>query len=446
MDVGGGAGRDGRARVSDIPGLQRRKSRRQFRWRLPLPDSAAAGGHAGRVCRDGGRNAPHLGGLYRRRGRIPTGGLADLPSTASGFTRRHRQRCVHRLSSSGKYAAVARRYRERVFAPGTRTLTRLAIIGGGSWGTALSIVLAPRFSNVRLWVYEQDLAGRMRARRENDVYLPGFTVPSNVDVVAELEPALDGAEIVLGVMPSHRARGVYERMASLLDESMLLVSATKGLETGSLLRMSQVIYEVVGKRFSPKVSVLSGPTFAREVASGEPTALVVASTDSETAAAVQSAFSGATFRLYTNSDPAGVEIGGAVKNVVAIGAGVCHGLGLGSNALAALITRGLAEMTRLALAVGGQAKTLAGLSGLGDLLLTCTGGLSRNRKVGLELAAGRKLGEIVGSMQMIAEGIETTKATVDLARRHNVDMPIADQMHAMLYEARPPKEAIRQLM
>jgi len=325
-------------------------------------------------------------------------------------------------------------------------LTRLAIIGGGSWGTALSIVLAPRFSNVRLWVYEQDLAERMRARRENDVYLPGFTVPSNVDVVAELEPALDGAEIVLGVMPSHRARGVYERMAPLLDESMLLVSATKGLETGSLLRMSQVIHEVVGKRFTPKVSVLSGPTFAREVASGEPTALVVASTDSETAAAVQSAFSGATFRLYTNADPAGVEIGGAVKNVVAIGAGVCHGLGLGSNALAALITRGLAEMTRLALAVGGQAKTLAGLSGLGDLLLTCTGGLSRNRTVGLELAAGRKLGEIVGSMQMIAEGIETTKATVDLARRHNVDMPIADQMHAMLYEARPPKEAIRRLM
>ena len=325
-------------------------------------------------------------------------------------------------------------------------MTRLAIIGGGSWGTALSIVLAPRFSAIRLWVYEQDLAARMRVRRENDVYLPGFTLPLIVDVVAELEPALDGAEIVLGVMPSHRARGVYERMAPLLDESMLLVSATKGLETGSLLRMSQVIHGVVGKRFTPRICVLSGPTFAREVASGEPTALVVASTDSEAAVAAQSAFSGATFRLYTNSDPAGVEIGGAVKNVVAIGAGVCHGLGLGSNALAALITRGLAEMTRLALAVGGQAKTLAGLSGLGDLLLTCTGGLSRNRSVGLELAAGRKLGEIVGSMQMIAEGIETTKATVDLARRHNVDMPIADQMHAMLYEARPPKEAIRRLM
>jgi glycerol-3-phosphate dehydrogenase (NAD(P)+) len=325
-------------------------------------------------------------------------------------------------------------------------LKRLAIIGAGSWGTALSIVLSPRFERVRLWVYEQDLAERMVGNRENDVYLPGFLIPPNVEAVPEFAAALDGAEIVLGVMPSHRARAVYQRMLPLLDESMLLVSATKGLETGSLLRMSQVIGQVVGSRFTPKVSVLSGPTFAKEVARGEPTALVVASTGCGAAAAVQNAFSGATFRLYTNSDPIGVEIGGAVKNVVAIGAGVCHGLGLGSNALAALITRGLAEITRLALAMGGQARTLAGLAGLGDLLLTCTGSLSRNRTVGQELASGKKLGEIVGSMRMIAEGVETTKATVDLARRHGVEMPIAEQMHAVLYEARDPKEAIRQLM
>jgi len=325
-------------------------------------------------------------------------------------------------------------------------MTSLAIIGGGSWGTALSIVLAPRFDRIRLWVYEQDLAARIDTSRENDVYLPGFALPSNVEVVFALEPALRDAEIVLGVMPSHRARGVYRQMTPLLHDSMLLVSATKGLETGSLLRMSEVIQQVVGERFKPKVAVLSGPTFAKEVARGEPTALVVASTDGEAAAAVQNAFSGATFRLYTNSDPVGVEIGGAVKNVVAIGAGVCHGLGLGSNALAALITRGLAEITRLALAAGGQAKTLAGLAGLGDLLLTCTGGLSRNRMVGVELASGKTLAEIVGSMQMIAEGVETTKATVDLAERHSVDMPIARQMHAMLYENRPPREAIRLLM
>jgi glycerol-3-phosphate dehydrogenase (NAD(P)+) len=227
---------------------------------------------------------------------------------------------------------------------------------------------------------------------------------------------------------------------------MLLVSATKGLETGSLLRMSEVIQQVVGARFSPKAAVLSGPTFAKEVARGEPTALVVASTGGGIAAEVQRAFSGASFRLYTNSDPAGVEIGGAVKNVVAIGAGVCHGLGLGSNAMAALITRGLAEITRLALAMGGEARTLSGLAGLGDLLLTCTGGLSRNRMVGMQLASGKRLDEIVGSMQMIAEGIETTKATRDLALRHGIEMPITEQMYALLFEARSPGEAIRQLM
>ena len=325
-------------------------------------------------------------------------------------------------------------------------MKRLAIVGGGSWGTALSIVLSPRFDEVRLWVYEQDLAERMSASRDNDVYLPGFPLAANVTVVTDFASALDGVGIVLGVMPSHRARGVYERMAPLLDESMLLVSATKGLETGSLLRISEVIEQVLSTRFKPKVSVLSGPTFAKEVARGEPTAVVVASADGESATLVQNAFSGANFRIYTNSDPIGVEIGGAVKNVVALGAGVCHGLGFGSNALAALITRGLAEITRLALAVGAQARTLSGLAGLGDLLLTCTGTLSRNRTVGLELAAGKSLSEIVGSMKMVAEGIETTKATVDLARRHQVEMPIAEQMYAMLYGARAPREAIRQLM
>jgi glycerol-3-phosphate dehydrogenase (NAD(P)+) len=322
----------------------------------------------------------------------------------------------------------------------------LAIIGGGSWGTALAIVLAPRFSDVRLWVYERDLAARMSATRENDLYLPGFSLPSNVSVGSDFAKALGGAGIVLGVMPSQRARAVYSQMLPFLSESMLLVSATKGLETGSLLRMSEVIVEVVGKRFTPKVAVLSGPTFAKEVARGEPTALVVASTLSEPAATIQSAFSGATFRLYTNHDPIGVEIGGAVKNVVAIGAGVCHGLGLGNNSLAALITRGLAEMTRLASGTGAEPRTLSGLAGLGDLLLTCTGTLSRNRTVGVELAAGKTLEDIVGSMKMVAEGIETTKATVDLARRHRIEMPIAEQMHAMLYEGRNPREAIRRLM
>jgi len=325
-------------------------------------------------------------------------------------------------------------------------MKNLAIIGGGSWGTALAIVLAPRSDRVRLWVYEQDLAERMCATGVNDVYLPGFQLPANVGIRNDIAAALDGAEIVLSVVPSHHVNAIYEQMLPYLAPRVPLVSATKGLETGTLLRVSEVIRKVLEPHFAPRIAVISGPTFAREVARGDPTALVVASTDRELAETVQAAFSGPTFRLYTSADPIGVEIGGAVKNVVAIGAGVCHGLGLGHNAVAALITRGLAEITRLAMAMGGQPKTLAGLAGLGDLVLTCTGDLSRNRHVGLELASGRRLPEIVDSMKMVAEGIKTTAATVDLARRHSVEMPIAQQMHAMLELGRPPQEAIRQLM
>lgn len=308
------------------------------------------------------------------------------------------------------------------------------------------MVLAHRFPRIRLWVYEKDLAARMRASRVNDLYLPGFTLPANVTVETEFEAALDGAAMVLSVMPSHLVRVIYGQMLPYLHSSMVFVSATKGLENGTLLRSSEVIRECVAGSFEPRVAVISGPTFAREVARGDPTALVVASTDYSLATSVQSSFSGPTFRLYTSPDPTGVEIGGAVKNVVAIGAGVCHGLGLGSNTQAALITRGLAEMTRLALALGGREQTLAGLAGLGDLVLTCTGELSRNRSVGLELAAGRKLDEIVGSMKTVAEGIKTTNATVDLARKHTVDMPIAAQMFEMFNLGLPPREAVRRLM
>lgn len=325
-------------------------------------------------------------------------------------------------------------------------MKRLAIIGGGSWGTALAIVLAPRFERIRIWVYEADLAARMRASCENDLYLPGFRLPVSVEPVTEYARALEGAECVLGVMPSHLARAVYSDMLPHLDPSMVFVSATKGIENGSLLRVSEIMHEVIRARFEPRVAVLSGPTFAREVARGEPTALVAASTDAALAWDVQRAFSGPSFRIYTNDDPIGVEIGAAVKNVVAIGAGVCHGLGLGSNTMAALITRGLAEISRLALALGGQARTLAGLAGLGDLVLTCTGELSRNRTVGLELARGRRLDEIVESMRMVAEGVKTTNATVDLARRCGVEVPIAEQMYAMLHLGRSPLEAVRLLM
>jgi glycerol-3-phosphate dehydrogenase (NAD(P)+) len=322
----------------------------------------------------------------------------------------------------------------------------LAIIGSGGWGTALAIILAPRFPSVRLWVYEADLAARMSETRENDVYLPGCLLPSRVEVVTQLPAALDGAEIVLSAIPSHLVRGVYQQMLPFLNESMVFVSATKGLENGTLLRMSEVILDVLRNRLTPHVAVISGPTFALEVARFEPTALVVASTDSTLVETVQGAFSGPTFRLYANSDPIGVEIGGAVKNVVAIGAGVVHGLGLGHNTMAALITRGLAEITRLAVAMGGAAQTLAGLAGLGDLVLTCSGDLSRNRTVGVELALGGNLEEIVSSMKMVAEGIKTTNAVANLAKRHSVEMPICEQMLQMLQFGISPREAIQRLM
>jgi glycerol-3-phosphate dehydrogenase (NAD(P)+) len=322
-------------------------------------------------------------------------------------------------------------------------LKNLAIIGGGSWGTALAIVLAPRFGRVTLWVYEADLAARMATTRVNDIFLPDSSIPTNVDITSDLAATLDGAEIILSVMPSHLARGVYQRMLPWLNERMAFVSATKGLENHSLLRISEVIREVAG---TSRVAVISGPSFAREVARFEPTAVVAASREPGLAETIQGAFSGPTFRVYTSADPIGVEIGGSIKNVVAIGAGVLHGMGLGHNAMAALITRGLAEMTRLAVAMGGKQQTLAGLAGLGDLVLTCTGDLSRNRTVGVELARGRKLDEIVSSMKMVAEGVKTTDAAVDLAQRYSVEMPIAGQMHRMLHAGTSPQEAIRRLM
>lgn len=322
----------------------------------------------------------------------------------------------------------------------------LAIIGAGSWGTALAVVLAPRFPEMRLWVYEADLASRMQATRENDVYLPGFKVPTNVVITSSLSSAVRDAGIVVSVIPSHLVRSMYQQMLGFLSETMVFVSATKGLENDTLLRPSEIIHDVVSSRWVPRVAVLSGPTFAREVAARMPTALVVASSDARLASCLRAAFAGPTFRLYSSEDLIGVELGGSIKNVIAIGAGVVEGMGLGHNPLAAIITRGLAEMTRLVVALGGRAQTLSGLAGLGDLVLTCTGELSRNRSVGIELARGRTLEEIVGSMKMIAEGIKTTKATFELAEKCGVEMPIAEQMYQILYFGLDPREAVRRLM
>jgi glycerol-3-phosphate dehydrogenase (NAD(P)+) len=278
------------------------------------------------------------------------------------------------------------------------------------------------------------------------VFLPGLKLPANVQPTSDLKLALDGAATVVGVMPSRFARRLYREALPHLHAGMQFVSATKGLEHGTLLRMSEVAHQVIGESFAPRIAVLSGPTFAREVARGDPTAVVISSEDQVLAASIQREFSGPTLRLYTNDDPTGVEIGAALKNTIAIGAGICQGLGLGNNSIAALITRGLAEITRLAVAMGGRPRTLAGLTGLGDLVLTCTGELSRNRRVGIELAQGRSLREIVSSMTMIAEGVETTAVAVELARKFGVNLPITEQMDSILNGVRSARDAIRELM
>jgi glycerol-3-phosphate dehydrogenase (NAD(P)+) len=327
-------------------------------------------------------------------------------------------------------------------------MKKIAIIGGGSWGTALAIVLSRsrREHALALWVHDAGLAARLRESRENAVYLSGFSVPPVIDVTADLAAALNGAEIVLGVIPSAHARNIYTTMLPHLKPSVAIVSATKGLEHDSLLRMTEVIAALCAATVGSRIAVLSGPSFARESARGDPTAVAIASHEPGLAAELQEEFGSATFRLYTNDDVAGVELAGAVKNVIAIAAGVCAGLGLGGNSAAALVTRGLAEMTRLATALGGRRDTLAGLAGMGDLVLTSTGTLSRNRSLGVELGKGRALNDIVSTTRMIAEGVGTTAATRELAHRAGIEMPITEQMYAVLYEGRSPRDAIRELM
>lgn len=325
-------------------------------------------------------------------------------------------------------------------------MRRIAVIGAGAWGSALSLVLAGRGHVLRLWAYEKEVVESIRERRENELFLPGFRLPESIHPTNSLTEALGEAEIVVTVMPSHHCRSLYQQMLPHLRPEMIFVSGTKGIDTEKLMRMSEIIEEVVGARFAPRLAVLSGPSFAREVARGDPTAVVAASHDRDAALEVQREFSCRTLRLYTSADVVGVELGGAVKNVIAIAAGVVEGLGLGHNPLAALITRGLAEMTRLALACGACAETLFGLSGLGDLVLTSTGSLSRNRSVGVELGKGRKLADILASMRAVAEGVKTTTATLELARRKQVEMPITEQMYRVLEGETTPAEAIRELM
>ena len=322
----------------------------------------------------------------------------------------------------------------------------LAIIGAGGWGTALAIALARNVETVRLWVYEPELCESLVQTRVNPVYLPGVLIPPNVQPTTDLRAALHASDIVLTAVPAEHLRKICQNMLPALSPDQVFISATKGLEPQTLDRMSEILLETFQPRFVPNLAVLSGPTFAREVARGSPTAVVVASTDEALARRIQQQFTHSTFRFYTNTDVIGVELGGALKNVIAIAAGVCEGLELGSNAVAALVTRGLSEITRLACACGARRETMAGLAGLGDLVLTCTGALSRNRRVGVELGRGRRLPEILQSLRMVAEGISTTAAAVQLAHQKGVEMPITQQMYALLYHDRPPQDAVRELM
>lgn len=320
----------------------------------------------------------------------------------------------------------------------------VAVLGAGSWGTALAIHLARMGHEVRLWGRDRALADEMAARRANAVYLPDITFPASLQPTPSLDEALAHAGLVIVAVPSHGLRQVVRMAAGSLSPSALVVSATKGIEEATLQRMSEVVAMEL-----PRVrdlAVLSGPSFAAEIARELPTAVVVASRVSGVVGHVQAEFRSSALRLYGSTDVVGVEMGGALKNVIAIAAGVVEGLGLGHNARAALMTRGLAEITRLAVALGAQRETLSGLAGLGDLVLTCTGELSRNRRVGIELARGRSVSEILASTKMVAEGVRTTSAALSLGALHGVELPIAAQMDAVLAGRRHPKDAVLELM
>lgn len=336
---------------------------------------------------------------------------------------------------------------------------RIAVLGSGSWGTAIALSLARNGRSVTLWSHSRESASQIATARENRKYLPGFKLPASISITAD-DTALANADILVSVIPSEFLRATITRLRHQLHSGHILLSATKGIVPGipsssasgsgaaTYLRISQLLAATIDEaELKLPIGVLSGPSFAQEVAAGQPTAITVAFDDHAIAALIQREFSCESLRLYTSSDLIGVELGGALKNIIAIAAGITAGMGLGSNPMAGLITRGIAEMTRLAIACGGRRETLAGLSGLGDLVLTCTGALSRNRTVGIELGKGRKLPEILAGLGgKVAEGVHTTRAALGLAQQHRVEMPIAEQMALILDQGKNPREAIKDLM
>lgn len=326
------------------------------------------------------------------------------------------------------------------------TIKNVAVIGAGSWGTALAFLLADKGLDVTLWAYEEEVVTEINTLHENTVFLKGIVLPGNLRATNSLQEACTGRDMIVTVTPSHVVRRVMTQAAPFIADATPIVSATKGIENDSLMTVSEVLEEVLPIRLHPYLAYLSGPSFAKEVGQRVPTAVVVASYSEKLSKIVQQAFSHTFFRVYRSSDVVGVEIGGSLKNVLAIAAGIGDGMGFGYNARAAIITRGLAEMSRMAVAKGANPLTLAGLSGMGDLVLTCTGGLSRNRQVGIKLGEGMSIDEILGDMRMVAEGVKTAQSVHDLAQIMGVDMPICEGVYEILYQGKKPAAALADLM
>lgn len=325
-------------------------------------------------------------------------------------------------------------------------MENISVIGGGSWGTALAYLLADKGHSIRLWIYEKELADEIHKTRENKIYLPGVMLPEKISATSSLNEALAGSDLIVFVVPSQAARSVLKQMPPLIEKDSALVSCTKGIENDSLMLISEVIRDIFPSTYQRRLLFLSGPSFAEEVSKRLPTAVSLAAYDHQLCGRIQKIFTTGYFKVFTSNDVVGVQLGGALKNVIALASGGADGLGFGHNTRAALITRGLAEITRLGIAMGADPITFSGLSGMGDLVLTCTGHLSRNRMVGYKIGQGMRLSEILDSMKMVAEGVSTTRSAYELVKRYNIRMPIVEQVYSVLFEDKDPLKAVSDLM
>ena len=328
----------------------------------------------------------------------------------------------------------------------TNNVLKIGVVGGGSWGTALAFLLAKNGFDLDLWVFEEEVREQIQNHRENKVFLPDAKLPEGILPTCDLKQAVSGKDLVLVVVPSHHMRGIACEMAPYMDENTIVVTASKGIENKTHLTMTGVLAECLPQIPKERIAVLSGPSFAKEVAAGVPTVVAVAAREIEVAKTVQGVFASSVFRVYVNSDPVGVEVAGAMKNVIAIAAGMCDGLDAGLNPRAALITRGLTEMTRMGVTLGAEPLTFSGLAGVGDLILTCTGSLSRNHTVGMKIAQGKSLDEILDEMRMVAEGVKTTRSVYNLSHKLGVELPICNEVYHILFDGRDPAESITRLM